>query len=52
MEDNYIVLSLSMSEEKVENYIDLKDRTPKRIQTIYELSKRIEDISTSSEEDS
>ena len=50
MEEDYISIPVPITEEKVENYINLKDKTPKRIQIIYELSKNIENISTSSQE--
>lgn len=51
-ENNYINIPSIESEEKPEDYIELKSRTPKRIQYIYELSKSIEDISASSKEKS
>ena len=50
MEENYIDVPSVEQEEKTEDYIELTLSTPKRIQYIYELSKSIEDISTSSKE--
>jgi hypothetical protein len=52
MEENYINVPLIEPEEKIKDYIELTISTPKRIQYIYELSKSIEDISTSSKEKS
>lgn len=52
MEENYIDIPSVEQEEKTEDYIELMLSTPKRIQYIYELSKSIEDISTSSKEKS
>lgn len=51
MED-YIDIPTAEIESKVEDYIKLRSETPKRIQIIYELSKSIENISTSSQENS
>ena len=48
MEEKYIDVPSVEQEEKTEDYIELPLSTPKRIQYIYELSKSIEDISTSS----
>ena len=52
MEEDYINIPLPVGEDVVEDYINLKERTPKRIQIVYELSKNIENIGTSSQEDS
>ncbi len=52
MEENYIDIPFVETEEKADDYIEIKLRTPKRIQIIYELSKNIEDISASSKENS
>lgn len=52
MEENYIDVPSVEIEEKTEDYIELTLSTPKRIQYIYELSKNIENISTSSQEES
>ena len=52
MRDDYIDIPTAEIESKVEDYIKLRSETPKRIQIIYELSKSIENISTSSQENS
>lgn len=46
MED-YIDIPTTEGESKEEDFIKLKSETPRRIQIIYELSKNIENISTS-----
>lgn len=50
--DDYIDIPSTEEESKAEDYIKLKSETPKRIQIIYELSKNIENIGTSSQENS
>lgn len=50
--EHYIDIPPTEVDSNVENYIKLRSETPKRIQIIYELSKNIENISTSSQENS
>lgn len=48
--DDYIDIPLTNATVREEEFINLKPDTPKRIQIIYEISRNIEDISTSSQE--
>lgn len=52
MDEDYININPPITEEKIEEFINLEDKTPIRIEIVYELSKNIENIGTSSEENS